>query len=246
MNVKVKTAVILAAGLGSRLKEITRDKPKGFIVLGEGPLIEQSVRKLEAVGIERIIIGTGYLADQFKRLSERWPGIECIKNEKFADTGSMYTLYNLRERIAEDFLLLESDLLYDLNGLRQLLSGEQKDIILSSDRTDAGDGVYIEVDQERNLVNMSKEPAKLKNIYSELVGITKISRSLFNLMCRYAEQQFPLKPTLDYEYVLVGVSGEAKIFVNKMDDYAWCEIDDEDHLRRAKEVVLPKIKEREK
>lgn len=246
MNAKIKTAVILAAGLGSRLKALTAGKPKGFVMIEGKSLIERSLSNLKAAGIERIIIGTGYLAEQYQQLSKHWPGIECIENNQYQKTGSMFTLYNLRSRIDSDFLLLESDLLYAQTGLQKLLAGKQGDIILSSGLTDASDGVYIEVDRENNLVDMSKDPAQLNSVYSELVGISKISLTLYRSMCQYAASHFAAKPLLDYEYALVGVSNEHKIYVDKIENYAWCEIDDAAHLRRAQEKIIPQIKAGEK
>ena len=65
----VRTAVILAAGMGTRLGERTKHEPKGFIRIGDTPIIEQSIRKLLKAGINRIVIGTGYLAEAYERLA---------------------------------------------------------------------------------------------------------------------------------------------------------------------------------
>ena len=92
---------------------------------------------------------------------------------------------------------------------------------------------------------MSKKKKELNAIYAELTGITKISAGTFKKMCRFAENEFEKNPRLDYEYALVGISKETRVFVKKIDDYAWCEIDDEDHLKRAIEIIYPMIKGRE-
>lgn len=57
---RVRTAVILAAGIGSRLRNIHNDKPKGFLQLGDKPIIEESIARLVFAGINEIIIVTGY------------------------------------------------------------------------------------------------------------------------------------------------------------------------------------------
>lgn len=240
----VKTAVILAAGLGSRLKGRTSDMPKGFINVGGKPLIEQSVSKLIKAGIIRILIGVGHASEYYERFAQNYPGtISCTKNAKYSETGSMFTLYNLKDSIRDDFLLLESDLLYDQYGLEVLLNTKHPDVILASGRTHSNDEVFIEVTPDKNLIKMSKNSAELKSVYGELVGITKISYPTFHKMCRFAEKEFVNKPKLDYEYVLVGVTNETDILVKKIEDYIWCEIDDESHLRRAEKDIFPKIKE---
>lgn len=241
----VETAVILAAGLGSRLKDRTNSKPKGFLVLDKQPIIEESVLKLKASGIKRILIGTGYLSEVYEELAGRYPDIICIKNPDFASTGSMYTLYNMKDSIHDDFLLLESDLIYDKSGIDILMNNNRKDVILGSGQTNSGDEVYIEVDEKYNLVSMSKKQGDLKSIYAELVGISKISGNTFQKMCTFAEENFEKNPKLDYEYTMVGISKDTGLFVKKIEDFAWCEIDDEDHLKRAMELIYPKIRKNE-
>ena len=100
----------MAGGLGSRLGSITKDMPKGFIEIDGMPIIEQSVRKLIANGIEEIIIGTGHCSEHFKGLAEKYKIIKLVKNERYSETGSMGTLACCAPYVNGDFLLLESDL----------------------------------------------------------------------------------------------------------------------------------------
>ena len=236
----VKTAVILAAGFGSRLKEKTKDKPKGFLQIEGLSLIEQSINNLLKAGIENIFIGTGYLSEVYDEFAKKYNNIKTIKNIDFATTGSMHTLYCLKDCIKEDFLLLESDLLYEIDALNLLLQDSKEDIILASSKTNSNDEVYIEVDSKNNLVNMSKDEKNLNSIYAELVGITKISYKRFQNMCEIFEKNSNKK--IDYEYILVASSKEKPYFVKKADNLIWCEIDDEEHLNRALTKIYPKIK----
>ncbi|MCP4163801.1 MAG: 2-aminoethylphosphonate--pyruvate transaminase [Deltaproteobacteria bacterium] len=240
----MKTAVIMAAGMGTRLEERTKDMPKGFLKIGSVPIIEESIIKLLNVGIEKIFIGTGYLSEHFDRLKDFYP-VELIKSEKFETTSSMYTLYNMRDRIKDDFLLLESDLMYDQKGLNYLLEAKENDVILSSGKTNSGDEVYIETDSNGFLVNMSKKSDDLGSINGELVGITKVSYNTFKEMCVYAEKAFETNPKIDYETVLVGITEELHYSVKVVEDYTWCEIDDESHLKRANELIYPEILRKE-
>lgn len=240
----IDTAVILAAGRGSRLKDKTLNKPKGFLIIDDKPVIEHSICRLLSVNIEKIFIGTGYLSNFYEELINKYP-VTCVENKKYDITGSMYTLYNMRDYIDNDFLLLESDLVYDKTGLNILIEDKHKDIILSSGKTDSGDEVYIEVNTENNLVNMSKNPCDLKDIYSELTGISKISIETFREMCNFAEGVFKKTLKIDYEYSLTGISHKQAIYVKKIDPYIWCEIDDEYQLDRAINSIYPEIKRRE-
>jgi 2-aminoethylphosphonate-pyruvate transaminase len=248
----LKTAAILAAGLGSRLKERTKLKPKGFLEIEGISLIERSLQKLVESGITHIIIGTGYLSEIYDEFASYFQkkhnniNIMCVRNPIFAETGSMYTLYLLKDVLKEDFLLLESDLLYDKEGLEVLIQDNTSDVILASGFTGSQDEVYIEFDNEQNLVNMSKKSAQLKRLDAELVGISKVSYPTYLKMIAFAENLYKTNLQAHYEDVFVGISQEKKLFVKKLEDYAWCEIDDEQHLNRALSKILPSIKERER
>lgn len=237
----VKTAIILAAGLGSRLKERTMDKPKGFVEVGGVSIIERSIQELIQNGIERIVIGTGYLSEVYDRLAERYEQISCIRNDRYANSGSMETLYNLRHAVKEDFLLLESDLLYDPACLANLLADARSDIILASGTTHSGDEVYIELNSDGFLHAMSKQTQDLRNLDAELVGISKVSFDTYRMMCDLAAVELKKQPKWDYEYALVAVGRDKPLFVKKIERLIWCEIDTEEHLQRAASRIYPLI-----
>jgi 2-aminoethylphosphonate-pyruvate transaminase len=244
MNSNITTAVILAAGLGSRLKHHTQDQPKGFLEVEGKSLIERSIESLMQKGIQSIIIGTGYLPEHFDALKKKFP-VTTFRNEDYSTTGSMYTLYVLRHLIKESVLLLESDLLYDPVSLDYLLRDTREDVILASDATLSGDEVYIQCSSAGLLEKMSKDKTQLREINGELVGITKLSASSVQRMAQFSEPHFNNgNRMLNYEDALVGVAMNNSIHVKVIDDLAWCEIDDENHLQRALNFVLPKIKKR--
>ena len=96
----IKEAVILAAGMGTRLSDAMDGKPKGFIIFDRQPIIEESVRKLLKYGIERIWIVTGYEPQNFEILTEKYPdSIQTIWNQEFENSGTMYSLYCVREYV---------------------------------------------------------------------------------------------------------------------------------------------------
>ena len=245
----MRTAVIVAAGLGSRLKGRTQDQPKGFLEVEGVSLIERSIARIRAAGFERLVIGTGYLAEHYDALAERYRGtfaVETCRSDRFETTGSMYTLYSLRGLLDEDFVLLESDLLYEQRALTSLVEDPRRDVVLVSGFTDSRDEVWIEADAAGNLFNLSKNRDALGPVFGELVGISKISRETYRAACAFMEAELATRPKLDYEGCLVRVSRELHpIPLRKIDDLAWCEIDDEGHLERALARILPAIQARE-
>lgn len=241
MAAKIKKAVILAAGMGQRLRNVMSDMPKGFIQFGKNPIIEESIDKLLSFGIENIIIVTGYLSNYYEELADRYPSIHIVKNQKYSDSGSMYSLYCAREHIDEDFLLLESDLIYEKKALKELLETSSDDVILVSGYTNAGDEVFIET-KDRNLVNMSKEKNRLCNILGELVGISKVSLGLYREMIALCRDQFVNDLMLDYETDgFVRAARGRDIYCHKIDDLVWSEVDDQNHYHNAEEEVYPMI-----
>jgi len=237
----INLAVILAAGLGSRLAEITHDKPKGFLMIEGKSLIGRSVDNIHNAGIEQIIIGTGYLSGQYEQFSLNHNGIQCVKNNNYRISGSMATLFNLRDYIKNDFLLLESDLLYGIDSLEYLLSDERDNLILCSGATNSGDEVYIEANKYNELVKMSKNKHELSSVFGELVGISKISLPKFNQMCDIVQSHDCIN-NVDYEDVLSMASFDNDPFyLRKIEDLVWCEIDDKEQLENALNSIVCKI-----
>lgn len=241
----IKQAVILAAGLGSRLKDKTKEMPKGFLELGDIAIVERSVQKLIAHGVEEIIIGTGHHSEYYEALAKKYHIIKTIMNKDFATTGSMRTLYELKTAITSDFLLLESDLIYDAIGLHALINDPHADVILASGKTNSGDEVYLECNKKHELTNLSKNAADLKNTYAELVGITKLSLHTLEKMCAFTKDNLDSLPKMEYEHAMRYVSKENPIFIKKIEDYVWREIDDENHLEIATNIIFPRILENE-
>jgi choline kinase len=238
----MKTAVILAAGMGTRLREAHADMPKGFVELGGKPIIEQSIARLEQAGISDIVIVTGFAAEYYHKLAVRYEGlIRVVHNPDYADSGSMYSLFCARDVVDDGFLLLESDIIYESRALDILIGHESPDAIVLSGPTNAGDEVYVEASNGL-LVNMSKDRAQLLSVAGELVGISKISPDLYRLMNHLARERF--KESLHYDYetgCLVAAAQSWAIVCPVVSDLVWAEIDDPDHLQRARNEILPRL-----
>ena len=236
------SAVILAAGLGTRLRGELEDRPKGFLKLGERPIIVESLERLIEAGIEDVVIVTGHCAAHYETLAADYDGfVRIVHNDRYADSGSMYSLYCARDRVGADFLLLESDLIYEPRALDVLLADAAPDAILLSGPTHAGDEVWVEA-RAGGLVAMSKDRGALGAVAGELVGISKVSTDLFALMCRIAAAEFESSLRFDYETdCLVAAAAERPIACPVVADLAWAEIDDPAHLQRAREQIYPQI-----
>lgn len=235
-----RTAVILAAGMGTRLRSVVGLKPKGLLPWEGGTLIGRSLALLAGAGVERAVLAVGFESGQYVRALERSPlPVEFILNADYAATGSMHSLFLCRETVEEGFLLLESDLLYEPRAIETLQRSPERDLVLLSGPTGAGDEVFV-YGEDRMLQAVSKKPLDLP-LLGELVGISKVSRTLFGHMCRrYASMT--ADPKYDYEHCLADVSRLHPVRTVKVEDLAWAEIDGPEHLERAERVVEPRLR----
>ena len=239
-NKEIKTAVILAAGMGNRLREVIDDRPKGLLEIDGKEIIKRSLDCLLDNGISDIVMVLGFLREKYiKALKTEYPQIKYTQNPDYSITGSMHSLFLAREQLTEDFLLLESDLLYEDRCLTSLMEDDSDEAILISGTTHSGDEVYVQ--GEADLIKrIAKE--KDPNLISqgELVGISKISTALYQKMCdHYSAIPFP--SDYHYEDCLSDLSAQLSIRYLKVEDIIWTEIDDPSHYQRAVEQIYPRI-----
>lgn len=243
----MKSAVILAAGRGTRLRSVVRNVPKGLLTIGDRTLIDQSVSRLRNAGIDEVVIVTGYCAGHYENYASESGGyIRTVHNSRFAESGSMFSLYCARSVIEPPFLLLESDLIYEPQAITTLLEDAAAEAILLSGPTAAGDEVFVSTEDEM-LHSMSKDPATLTApIAGELVGITKISDRLFREMIAISKNAFEKSLHVDYETdCLVAAGRKIPIHCPLVKNLLWAEIDDENHYHRARNTVYPAIAAKE-
>lgn len=235
----IKTAVIMAAGLGTRFGKHTEFIPKGFVEVDNKPMVIRSIETLLSCGIERIIIGTGYKKEAFEALKATYPQIETCYSPRYAETNSMYTLYNTRNIIGDDdFLLLESDLIFEKKAIRSLLDCKEADVMLISSVTKFQDQYYVEYDRNHVLTNCSVNKEEL-DFKGELVGIHKLSNRFYQAMCEDYKKIVAEKPKLGYEYELLHMSQEIiPMHVLKIENLKWYEIDDETDLEYAEKNII--------
>lgn len=243
MQTTVKTAVIMAAGMGTRFGTMTETMPKGFIEAGGVPMVVRSIETLLACGIERIIIGTGYHREHYEALARRYPQVECVFSPRFAETNSMYTLYNCREAIGDtDFLLLESDLVFERRAITELLACPHPDVMLITPVTKFQDQYYVEADANDVLTRCSVDGSTLQ-YQGELVGIHKLSSAFYKAMCADYAAKVEAQPKLGYEYELLSMSQtQMPVHVLNVKGLYWYEIDDADDLAYAEENIIEKMR----
>lgn len=230
-------AVILAAGQGLRIRQ-HHALPKGFIEIDNKPIILHSLEKLRKAGITDILLVTGFGHEHYQQLAEETGWFSTVYNEHFSDYGSLYSLYCAREWLDSDFLLLESDLLYESMALTQVLNFPQANVILVSGTTHSGDEVYV-CAQDDNLISMSKSLQSLDSdlIVGEFVGVNKLSLLSYQVLLALLAENSSLLHTGNYEEQgLVALAQTDPVYCLKYQALKWCEIDNLAHLERAQKL----------
>lgn len=229
----------MAAGMGTRFGKMTDTRPKGFIEVGGMSMIERSVQTLLACGITKIIIGTGYHREAYEALAEKYPAIQCVFSERYAQTNSLYTLWNCREAIGyDDFLLLESDLVFGKSAITELMGDEHPDVMLITPVRKFQDQYYVEYDADHVLTRCSTVKTEI-DAKGELVGIHKLSAPFYAALCRDYEAKLAENLKLGYEYELLHLSTHGvPMYVLNSQTVEWYEIDDEQDLNYAEQHVV--------
>ena len=119
-------ALILAAGYGKRLRPITDKIPKSMVAVNGTPLLINALHNLTELGINQIGIVVGHMADYIRSsIGDKFNGANIIyyENPRYLETNNIYSLYKALDFFDDDSLMLECDIFYRLELLRNLCKG---------------------------------------------------------------------------------------------------------------------------
>ena len=173
-------AVILAAGIASRLRPLTNDRPKCLLEIGGKCLLQRSFDGLIQNGITEFVVVTGYLHEQIEAfLNNRYQGVAItyIYNEQYASTNNIYSLWLARPEVeGKEMLLLDSDILFDPQIVARLLASEHQDILALNNHPLGEEEMKIVPDGEGKVKEISKTCA-ISDATGESIGIERMSAS---------------------------------------------------------------------
>ena len=169
-------AVILAAGIASRLRPLTDTTPKCLLKVGERCLLQRAFDALLQNGFREFVIVTGYRQQQIVNFLEaHYPALEVtfIYNEKYASTNNIYSLWLTRPYVdKEDILLLDSDILFDPQIVAKLLGYGQADALALNHHTLGEEEIKVIADNDGKVLEISKT-CSISRAIGESIGIQK-------------------------------------------------------------------------
>ena len=177
-------AIILAAGMGRRLGEYTRDNTKCMLPVNGERLIDRVLGQLSQLGLSRVVIVVGYkgqnLIDYIGHRYDDRLKIEYVNNPVYDKTNNIYSLSLAKDKLQEDdTLLIESDLIFDDSLFRMILDNPYPNLALVDKYETWMDGTMVRIDEDNNIVNfIPKKAFKYKDVdsYYKTVNIYKFSR----------------------------------------------------------------------
>ena len=177
-------AIILAAGMGRRLGEYTKDNTKCMLPVNGVRLIDRTLSQLSKLQLNRVVIVVGYQGQNLiNYIGDRYVGqlnIEFVENPIYDKTNNIYSLALAKDKLQEDdTLLIESDLIFDDGMFKLLTDNPYPNLALVAKYETWMDGTMVRIDSENNIVNFVPKAAFDYNEtdnYYKTVNIYKFSR----------------------------------------------------------------------
>lgn len=237
----IKTALILAAGRGTRLEEMTDYIPKCLVEVHGQSLMERMLSQLNSNGFENAIIVVGYQAEkiiqkfgyQYKNLR-----IEYVKNDFWETTNNVLSLYLAVSYLKEDFILLESDLILETQALQSL---RHTNMMAVEAFQSFMDGTVVALNEDKKVTTMylksSKQRPRQLDAYFKTVNMYSFSVKNFqeNIVPILKEVLDEGKTDVYYELAFERAIEQGLISFRAVDfsTFKWAEIDNQEDWKRA-------------
>lgn len=180
----LRTAIILAAGPGSRLLPHTADAPKCLTSIAGHPILRYQIAALRQCGIDDIVIVIGYKGDCIREFVDS--SITLVENREFALTNSSYSLWLAREHMRDGFIHLNSDLLFEPAMLRSLLTAHTENAIVVDRHVSAASDMMKARMEGTRILAMGKELSH--DVAAEVIGPAKFGPAGASLIARRLSQ----------------------------------------------------------
>jgi choline kinase len=238
--------MVLAAGVGRRLRPYTNRLPKALVrVDGDTTILDITLANLASVGIERVAIVVGYAAEA---VEQRKAGLEnrygldltLVDNDRAEEWNNAYSMWTARDLMDDGVLLVNGDTVHPVSVEETLLSSRGPTVLLAVDRFKklAAEEMKVKVDGDGGLIRITKamDPAEASGEY---IGATLVEARAVPHLVDSLETTWRRDPGLYYEdaYQEMVDRGEAVMTAAIPEGTPWVEVDDRRDLARAREIA---------
>ncbi|RXH35345.1 hemolysin activation protein [Bradyrhizobium nanningense] len=244
-----KNALILAAGVGSRLRPLTDLTPKSLVQVNGTPILHNALHNLDRVGVEQVTIVVGYGKEAIKdSCGGRFARVDVkyVESSVYDRTGSAYSLWLARDALLSgDCFLLEGDVFFEENVLRQLLISEAPDAaaVAPFDEVMQGSAVLL---SDLGFISEFRLKQTAKNLIADdrplykTMNLLRLSASTLRTeLVPALDDMIKAGATRAYTEELLSYLVETQglqLAAVRCDDLRWYEIDDAEDLRIAERI----------
>ncbi len=237
-------AVILAAGVGKRLWQITQHRPKCLIEIGGRSLLHRYLESLASLGISRADIVVGYKQEMIRAaVAADSCGLRVgfLVNEQF-HRGSISSLWIARTALDDDVIIMDADVLFHREVLRRLVQSPYPNALLMDDTVkQTGEECMVVVEGGRVIALTKKMPARY-DYAGEGVGFLKVRHQdtphVVASMRTFVDRE---AWHMEYEDALIEFFRNVKVGHEVIGGLPWTEIDFPEDVERAEREILPKL-----
>ena len=239
-------AVILAAGMASRLRPLTNDRPKCLLTVGTRCLLGRTVDSIKAAGITELVVVTGYRGEMIRSfLTDNYKDMQIsfVDNVDYQTTNNIYSLWLAKDYVAgKDFILLDSDILFDGRIINRLLGSEGTCLAVNTHKL-GEEEIKVITDDKGKVIEISKV-CSIEKAIGESVGIEKMladySDALFKELAVMIEQEKLVDVFYERAFERLIPQGHLFGVVNTTDIFS-IELDTVEDFNQAKQLIPENI-----
>jgi choline kinase len=239
-------AVILAAGVASRLRPLTNNTPKCLLKVGSENILELAIENLVENKILDIVIVTGYLENQIRDfINIRFPelNITFYYNEFYESTNNIYSLWLARNSFhSDDMLLMDSDIVFDKRIIAKLCNSGYKSCLALKRHDVLDEEIKVRTDNNGRVLEISKE-VDPSEAAGESVGIELFNKDLVRELFSIIDRKVNVEKNVNQFYEAAFqelINNNHDIYVVDISEYFCTEIDTIEDLKIAGELYNKK------
>jgi choline kinase len=223
------------------LRDVTGDRPKCLARIGDRTLIERQIRSLRACGVDAITVIAGFQAALVRRTCG--PGVDVIVNARYDSTNSLYSLWLARDLLLDGFVVLNCDVLFHDQLLRDLLTSRDDDaLIMAARRGEVYSDEEMKICARHGAVTAIAKTLTDDEADGENVGIAKFGEEGAAALVAAMDRVLAAGGAREWlPRAFAEFAAERPLRIVETRGYPWIEIDFPEDYWRACADVLPSM-----